>query len=83
MGPDGKMNKQSYFENSTGQNKNGQTISERKQAYKDNRGLNQIAEQRMLNDKGHKVVKVKRGDHIQAVNHFYNIEEEQSDQFQS
>ena len=57
MGPDGKMKQQSYFENSAGQNKNGQTISQKQQAYKNSDGVKRMAEERMLNDKGHKIVK--------------------------
>ncbi len=43
MGPDGKIKQESYFENSAGQNKNGQTISQKQQAYKNNEGVKRIA----------------------------------------
>eukprot|EP00178_Gracilaria_changii_P025583 TRINITY_DN78796_c0_g1_i1.p1 TRINITY_DN78796_c0_g1~~TRINITY_DN78796_c0_g1_i1.p1 ORF type:complete len:138 (+),score=19.53 TRINITY_DN78796_c0_g1_i1:34-447(+) len=58
---DGKMKQESYFENSSGQNKNGNTISQKQQAYKNNDGVRRIAEERMLNDKGKKYIKEKRG----------------------
>jgi hypothetical protein len=73
MGPDGKMQKESYYENSAGQNRNGQTISQKQQAYKNSDGLKRIAEERMLNDKGHKIVKEKRGDQVEQTNHYYNL----------
>lgn len=62
MGQDGKMKQESYFENSAGQNKNGQTISQKHQAYKNSEGIKRIAEERMLNDRGHKILKEKRGE---------------------
>ena len=41
-----------------GQHQNGQTISQKKQAYQDpSQGIDRIAEERMLNDRGRKVVK--------------------------
>lgn len=43
MGPDGKLNKQSYYENSVGEHKNGKTISQKQQAYKNSDGVNRIA----------------------------------------
>jgi len=54
---DGKIKQESYFENSAGQNKNGNTISQKQQAYKNNDGVRRVAEERMLNDKGRKMVK--------------------------
>lgn len=76
MGPDGKMKQESYFENSAGQNKNGQTISQKQQAYKNNDGVKRMAEERMLNDKGHKIMKEKRGNgEIEHTNHYYNLDE--------
>lgn len=57
VGPDGKVNTHNYFENSAGEHKNGKTISQKHQAYKDSNGVKRIAEERMLNDKGHKIVK--------------------------
>jgi hypothetical protein len=44
MGPDGKVQKQSYFENSAGEHKNGKTISQKQQAYNDSNGVKRIAE---------------------------------------
>jgi hypothetical protein len=61
VGADGKIKQESFFENSAGQNKNGQTISQKQQAYKNNDGIKRIAEERMLNDQGRKVIKEKRG----------------------
>lgn len=58
------MKQESYFENSAGQNKNGQTISQKHQAYKNSDGIKRIAEERMLNDRGHKIMKEKRGDQV-------------------
>lgn len=43
MGSDGKINKESYYENSSGQHKGNQTISQKQQAYKNNNGVNRIA----------------------------------------
>jgi len=43
MGQDGKIKKESYFENSAGQNKNGQTISQKQQAYQNNNGIKRLA----------------------------------------
>ena len=67
-----------YYENSMGQKQNGQTISEKKQAYQDsNRGVDRIAEERMLNDRGRKVVKERvggRNGQIEETNHYYNMD---------
>ena len=57
MGKDGKINRQDYFENHTGQHEKGNTISQKQQAYKNSSGLNRIAEERMLNDQGRKIVR--------------------------
>ena len=43
MGKDGKMKTQNYYENSLGQNQNGETISQKRQAYKNSDGINRIA----------------------------------------
>jgi hypothetical protein len=40
-----------------GEHKNGNTISQKQQAYKNSSGINRIAEERMLNDKGRKIVR--------------------------
>lgn len=81
MGPDGKIHREDYFENNMGQNKGGNTISQKQQAYKNNQGLNRIAEERMLNDRGRKVIKEKVGNNIEETNHYYNIDEEEVGQF--
>ena len=82
MGPDGKMKQESYFENTAGENKNGHTISETKQAYKNNDGVKRIAEERMLNDRGHKVMKEqRRGGEVEQTNHYYNMDEEDVGRF--
>ena len=75
------MQKHSYFENSAGEHKNGKTISQKQQAYKNSDGVNRIAEERMLNDKGHKIVKEKRGNEVEETNHYYNIEEDEAQNF--
>lgn len=35
----------------------------------------------MLNDKGRKMVREKRGNDIEETNHYYNIDEEEADRF--
>ena len=35
----------------------------------------------MLNDKGRKIVKEKRGNDIEETNHYFNIDEEEAQQF--
>jgi hypothetical protein len=40
-----------------------------------------VAEERMLNDRGHKVVKEKRGDQAEQTNHYYNLEDHEADRF--
>ena len=75
------MQKQSYYENEAGEHKNGKTISQKQQAYKDTHGVNRIAEERMLNDRGHKIVKEKRGNEVEETNHYYNIEEDEVQNF--
>ena len=57
MGPDGQMRQENYYENNLGQHRSGQTISQKQQAYRNTDGLNRIAEERMLNDKGRKIVR--------------------------
>lgn len=64
-----------------GQNKGGNTISQKHQAYKNNQGVNRIAEERMLNDRGRKIVREKRGHDIEETNHYYNIDEEEAHHF--
>ena len=62
-----------------GQNKAGQTISQKQQAYKNNQGINRIAEERMLDNKGRKIVKEKIGNNVEETNHYYNIDEEEAE----
>lgn len=64
-----------------GEHRGGNTISQKHQAYKNNQGVNRIAEQRMLNDRGRKIVREKRGNNIEETNHYYNIDEEEGHQF--
>lgn len=59
-----------------GEHKGGKTISQKQQAYKNSSGVNRIAEERMLNDKGRKIIKEKNGNGIEETNHYYNIDEE-------
>jgi hypothetical protein len=83
MGPDGKMITEQYYDNSLGQHRNGQTISEKQQAYKNSAGVNRLAEERMLNDHGRKIVKEKKGNDIEVTNHYYNIDEDKAQEFDS
>lgn len=76
VGPDGKVITENYYENNAGQNKGGKTISQKQQAYRNNLGVNRIAEERMLDNKGRKIVREKRGNNIEETNHYYNIDEE-------
>ena len=64
-----------------GEHRGGNTISQKHQAYKNNQGVNRIAEERMLNDRGRKVIKEKRGNDIEETNHYYNIDEEEAAHF--
>lgn len=36
----------------------------------------------MLNDKGHKIMKEKRGEEVEQTNHYYNIDEGEAERFQ-
>ena len=81
MGQDGKVKQESYFENSAGNNKNGNTISQKQQGYRNNDGIKRIAEERMLNDQGRKVIKEKRGNNVEETNHYYNLDEGEVDRF--
>lgn len=40
-----------------GEHRGGNTISQKQQAYKNSSGVNRIAEERMLNDKGRKLIR--------------------------
>lgn len=82
-GPDGKMITEHYYDNNMGQHRNGQTISEKQQAYKNSSGINRLAEERMLNDQGRKIVKEKRGNAVEVTNHYFNIDEEHAQDFDS
>jgi hypothetical protein len=64
-----------------GEHRNGNTISQKQQAYRNTNGVNQIAEERMLNDRGRKIVREKRGGNIEETNHYYNIDEEDAQMF--
>lgn len=44
MGADGKIHREDYFENNMGEHQDGNTISQKHQAYKNNNGVNRIAE---------------------------------------
>ena len=44
MGPDGKIIREDYFQNSMGQHNKGNTISQKQQAYKNSAGVNRVAE---------------------------------------
>lgn len=78
VGPDGRMHREDYFENNIGEHRGGNTISQKHQAYKNNQGVNRIAEERMLNDRGRKIVRERRGNEIEETNHYYNIDEEEA-----
>jgi hypothetical protein len=47
-----------------GEHRNGNTISQKQQAYRNNCGVKQIAEERMFNDRGRKIVREKRGGNV-------------------
>lgn len=64
-----------------GEHRGGQTISQKQQAYRNTDGLNRIAEERMLNDRGRKIVREKRGNDIEETMHYYNIDEEEASAF--
>lgn len=88
MGPDGQPVIESYFENSLGQHKNGNTvrlnlieISEKQQGYQNTAGMRRVAEERMLNQQGRKLVKEKRGNQIEETNHYFNMDPDQVPQF--
>lgn len=56
-------------------------ISEKQQAYRNTAGINRIAEERMLNQQGRKIVKEKRGNDIEETNHYFNIDAEEAPTF--
>lgn len=64
-----------------GEHKGGKTISQKQQAYKNSAGVNRIAEERMLDDRGRKIVKERNANGIEETNHYYNIDEEEKDKF--
>jgi hypothetical protein len=76
MGPNGQLLKEDYYENNIGEHREGNTISQKQQAYKNNKGVNRVAEERMLNDQGRKIVKQKVGNNVEETKHYYNIEED-------
>lgn len=57
IGPDGQVIQENYFENNMSEHRGGTTISQKQQAYKNSDGVNRIAEERMLDDKGRKIVR--------------------------
>lgn len=83
MGPDGKIVTEQYYDQNMGEHRRGQTISEKQQAYKNSAGVNRLAEERMLNDQGRKIVKEKKGNDIEVSNHYYNMDEHQAEEFNS
>ncbi|EGR33158.1 hypothetical protein IMG5_060510 [Ichthyophthirius multifiliis] len=79
IGEDGQPKVEKYFNNNVVQRgQDGNTISERKQGYKNNaNGKQLLAHERMLNDQGIKYIKEKdRDGQINTTNHYYNVEEE-------
>ena len=58
-----------------GQYNQGNTISQKCQAYKNSEGVNRIAEERMLNDQGRKIFREKRGQNIEETKHYPNVDE--------
>ncbi|KAM3142072.1 hypothetical protein pb186bvf_005726 [Paramecium bursaria] len=85
MGPDGRVIKEKYFDNNAiARGMNGHTISERQQGYKNTDGIDRFAHERMMNDKGRKYVKERdRTGQISTTNNYYNIDENQVEQFEN
>lgn len=81
VGPDGKAHKEMYMEDSAGLHKGGQTISQTQQMYKNTEGVNKIAEERMLNEQGRKIVKSKEGEEVHETEHYHNVEPEHKEEF--
>lgn len=77
MGDNGEVVTEKYYDKNYGEHKGGNTISEKQQAYQNNKGLKKLAEERMLNDKGRKVIKTKLPNgEVEENNHYYNIDPE-------
>jgi hypothetical protein len=77
MGKDGKPVTEKYYDRNFGEHKGGNTISEKHQAYQNSQGQKRLAEERMVNDKGRKIIKNKHANgEIEETNHYYNIDPE-------
>jgi myeloid leukemia factor 1 len=63
---------------------NGNKVVERQQMY-DNTGtgMQKASHERMLNDKGRKIVKERLGNQMNSHDHYKNMREEEADQFDS
>jgi hypothetical protein len=61
---------------------NGQRLVERQQMYENTgTGLQKIANERMLNDRGRKVVRERQGDNVNSFDHYRNMRQEQASDF--
>ena len=81
MGSDGKMKHETFVENTAGHNDKGHTISQTHQAYKNSDGIKRIAEERMLNDRGHKLMKEKKNGQVEESHHYFNLDEQDVGRF--
>ena len=75
------MKHETFVENSAGHNDKGHTISQTHQAYKNSDGVKRVAEERMLNDRGHKLMKEKRNGHVEESHHYFNLDEQDVGRF--
>ena len=61
---------------------NGNKVIERQQMYNNTgTGLQKASHERMLNDKGRKIVKEKIGDQMNSYDHYKNMREDEADEF--
>ena len=64
------------------QGKNGKTVSERQQAYKNTgTGVDKLAHEKMMDSQGRKVVKERKNGNVEQYDHYYNLNEENRDEF--
>jgi len=84
LDPNGNKYTEKYFSNNYAmRGEDGTTLSERQQAYQNSLDRQQkIAEERMLNNKGKKLIQERvLGGPINKTQHFYNLEENRVDEF--
>jgi hypothetical protein len=69
---DGKEESENYKSQSISQiDKKGKKITERQQAYKNSEGVDKISHERILGNKGHKIVKARHRENQRAYEHNY------------